>query len=96
MTLDTDSGDWLMEDIFEVVSFAHGPGGYFSASNINDAVLQRLHRFQGTVSDGESPESTLTIQKIVHEKLSEHYSDELKQYATRSIYRVHSVRNQRS
>jgi hypothetical protein len=94
--LNVESGDWLMWDTFLVDCFAQGSGGYFSASTIHDAVLQRLHGFSGLVSDGESPESTLTIQGISFEKLEEFYRDDLKQYATRSIYRVHSVRNQRS
>ncbi len=94
--LNVEAGEWLMWDTFLVDCFAQGSGGYFSASNIHDAVLQRLHGYSGVVSDGESPESTLSIQRIVFEKFDEFYRDDLQQYATRSIYRVHSVRNQRS
>ncbi len=94
--LNVEAGEWLMWDVFIVDCFAQGSGGYLAASNIHDAVLQCLHGYSGVVSDGGSPESTIQIQRIAFEKLDEFYRDELQQYATRSFYRVHSVRIQRS
>ncbi len=83
-------------DWFEFVSFAQGARGATSSEDIDDALFELLHGFAGTVSDGESPESTLFIEGIFLEKVGEYYRDDLQQYATRSVYRVHSVRNQRS
>ncbi len=85
-----------MKDWFEVVSVAQGVGGDAISENVDDAVFERLHGFQGIVSDDGSPEQTLKIQGIFHEKLTELYRNDLQQYATRSVYRVEFVRQQRS
>jgi hypothetical protein len=85
----------LIVDRFEIASVAQGAGGDAVSEDIDDAVFELLDGWAGVVSDDASPESTLTIQGIFHEKLTELYRDDLKQYATRSIYRVHSVRQQR-
>lgn len=88
--------DKLIVCWFEFAAVAKGPGGDAISEDIDDALVELLSGWAGTVSTDDSPAETLTIQGIFHEKLRELYVDDLQQYITHSIYRVHYVRPQRS
>ncbi len=96
ITVDGVTGSRHIKDWFEFISFAQGAGGEATSEDIDDAVFELLHGKRATVTNDDDPTDTLEIQGIFHEKLSEHYRDDLQQYATRSIYRVHFVRKSRS
>lgn len=85
----------LVTDWFEFYSLGQGPSGNSTSEDIDDALLELLQDFSGTVYSADSPSDTLVIQGIFHEDLEEDYRDPLQQYATRSVYRVHSIRKQR-
>lgn len=86
----------LVKVWFEFMCAAQGPNADSISEDLDDLLFDLIDGWSGVVSDDHSPESTLTIQGIFSEKLTDLYSDQVQQNVTRSVYRVEYVRSQRS
>lgn len=86
----------LITTWFEFACWAQGQHGDFEAEDLDDALFDLLDGYAGVIGDDGSPEQTLTIQGIFHEKLAEGYSDTYKAHFVHTTWRVEHVRPRRS
>lgn len=84
----------LVEELVDVFSVSSVNSG--EASRLDRAVIDALAGYRGDVSDGLSPESTITIQRIftgtpAHRQVDPTVTDPVGKYQFHSRFRIHYV-----